>query len=145
MFLVRHAEEVMDRDVVVLPADTDFAAFLRQTSSGGFKHIVVTREDRIIGVLRVNTELRIGLESAYAGVMLGDIAQNNFTVARANDVVFDVVERMWNRGASMAIVTKTASRTPRGKDVVGMISKEHIADSVAASIRPYGNDVRDEA
>ena len=33
MFLVRHAEEVMDRDVVVLPAETDFAAFLRQTSA----------------------------------------------------------------------------------------------------------------
>ena len=145
MFLVRHAEEVMDRDVVVLPAETDFAAFLRQTSAGGFKHIVVTRDDRIVGVLRVNTELRIGLESAYAGVLLGDIAQKNFTVARAGDVVFDVVERMWQRRASMAIVTKTRGRTPRGKDVVGMISKEHIADRVADSIRPYGSDVRDEA
>ncbi len=31
MFLVRHAEEVMDRDVLVLPAETDFAAFLRET------------------------------------------------------------------------------------------------------------------
>ena len=57
MFLVRHAEEVMDRDVMLLPAETDFAAFLRETSAGGFKHIVVTRDDRIVGVLRVNTEL----------------------------------------------------------------------------------------
>ena len=131
--------------MVVLPAETDFAAFLRQTSAGGFKHIVVTREDRIIGVLRVNTELRIGVESAYAGVLLGDIAQKNFTVARASDVVFDVVERMWQRRANMAIVTKTSGRTPRGKDVVGMIFKEHIANSVADSIRPYGSDVGDQA
>jgi Voltage gated chloride channel len=121
------------------------AAFLRQPSAGGFKHIVVTREDRIIGVLRVNTELRIGVESAYAGVLLGDIAQKNFTVARASDVVFDVVERMWQRRANMAIVTKTSGRTPLGKDVVGMIFKEHIADSVADSIRPYGSDVGDQA
>jgi chloride channel protein, CIC family len=141
MFLVRHAEEVMDRDVVLLPAETDFAAFLRETSAGGFKHIVVTKDDRIVGVLRVNTELRIGLETAYSGVMLGDIAQKNFTIARAEDVVFDVVERMWRRGASMAIVTKGNGWLPRGKSVVGMISKEHIADSVADSIRPYGNDV----
>jgi CIC family chloride channel protein len=55
-------------------------------------------------------------------------------------VVFDVVERMWKRSASMAIVTKSSGRMPRGKDVVGMISKEHIADSVADSIRPYGNE-----
>jgi CIC family chloride channel protein len=140
MFLVRHAEEVMDRDVILLPAETDFAAFLRQTKGGGFRHIVVTRGDNIVGVLRVNTELRLGLEGAYSGVMLGDIAQKNFTVARAQDVVFDVVERMWKRNASMAIVTKGAGHLPRGKHVVGMISKEHIADSVADSIRPYGNE-----
>ena len=42
---------------------------------------------------------------------------------------------------SMAIVTKGSGRLPRGPHVVGMISKEHIADSVADSIRPYGNDV----
>ncbi len=54
--------------------------------------------------------------------------------------MFDVVERMWRHGASMAIVTK-GHGMPRGKSVVGMISKEHIADSVADSIRPYGNDV----
>jgi CIC family chloride channel protein len=140
MFLVRHAEEVMDRDVALLPAETDFAAFLRGTEASGFKHIVVTREDHIIGVLRVNTELRLGLEGAYTGVLLGDIAQKNFTVARAEDVVFDVVERMWRRGASMAIVTKGAGRLPRAANVVGMISKEHIADSVADSIRPYASE-----
>jgi CIC family chloride channel protein len=140
MFLVRHAEEVMDRDVLTLPADTDFAAFLRGTSANGFKHIVVTRDNRIVGVLRVNTELRVGLGEAHSGVRLGDIAQKNFTVSRAEDVVFDVVERMWRRGASMSIVTKGSGRTPRGQHVVGMISKEHIADSVADSIRPYGTE-----
>jgi CIC family chloride channel protein len=140
MFLVRHAEEVMDRDVMLLPAETDFAAFLRQTPYGGFRHIVVTRGDRIVGVLRVNTELRRGLEGAYSGVLLGDIAQKNFTIARAGDVVFDVVERMWRHGAALAIVTKGSGWLPRGKNIVGMISKEHIADSVADSIRPYGNE-----
>ena len=58
------------------------------------------KDDRIVGVLRVNTELRLGLEGAYSGVRLGDIAQKNFTVSRAEDVVFDVVERMWRRGAA---------------------------------------------
>jgi CIC family chloride channel protein len=141
MFLVRHAEEVMDRSVLVLPAETDFAAFLRETSAGGFKHIVVTSNDRIIGVLRVNTELRLGLESAYSGVRLGDIAQKNFTVSRAGDVVFDVVDRMWRRGASMSIVTKGGRRVPRADNIVGMISKEHIADSVADSVRPYSSEL----
>jgi CIC family chloride channel protein len=56
--------------------------------------------------------------------------------------VFDVVERMWRRKASMSIVTKGSGRTPRGVHVVGMISKEHIADSVADSIRPYGTEAK---
>jgi CIC family chloride channel protein len=140
MFLVRHAEEVMDRDVLVLPEDTDFAAFLHETKAAGFKHIAVTSGERIIGVLRVNTELRLGLEGAYSGVRLGDIAQKNFTVARAEDVVFDVVERMWRHGASMSIVTHGERWVPRAGDIVGMISKEHIADSVADSVRPYSSE-----
>jgi CIC family chloride channel protein len=142
MFLVRHAEEVMDKDVVLLPEETDFAAFLRQTPSGGFRHIVVTKDDRIVGVLRVNTELRRGLEGAFSGVKLGDIAQKNFTVSRAEDVVFDVVQRMWRRNSALSIVTKGSGYLPRAKNVVGMISKEHIADSVADSIRPSGNEAR---
>jgi CIC family chloride channel protein len=76
-------------------------------------------------------------------VPLGDIAQKNFTVARASDVVFDVVDRMYRRRASMAIVTKGSGRLPRGSNVIGMISKEHIADSVADSIKPYSSETNE--
>ena len=37
----------------------------------------------------------------------------------------------------MAVVTKGRGR-PRAADVVGVISKEHVADAVADSIKPYG-------
>jgi hypothetical protein len=39
----------------------------------------------------------------------------------------------------MSIVTQGARRVPRAGNIVGMISKEHIADSVADSVRPYGS------
>jgi CIC family chloride channel protein len=51
--------------------------------------------------------------------------------------VFDIVNRMAQRDAAMAVVTRAKGR-PRARDVVGIISKEHIADSVAESIKPYG-------
>ena len=38
---------------------------------------------------------------------------------------------------AMAVVTKTGGRG-RPAEVVGIISKEHIADSVAESIKPFG-------
>ncbi len=139
MFLVRRASEVMARDVLVLPAETDIAAFLNKYGeTGGLRHIVVTRGTHICGVLRVNTSLRRGIEAGYQGVKLGAVAQHDFTIARQDDIVFDVVTRMSRRHASMAIVTKASGR-PRAADVIGIISKEHIADSVADSIKPYGS------
>ncbi len=137
MFLVRHAVDVMYRGVLVLPAETRFDAFLREHGEGAaLKYVVVTEEDRIAGVLRVNTSLRRGREAAFSEISLGDIAERNYTVAREEDVVFDVIARMWRKKAGMAIVTGAVGR-PRAADVSGVISKEHIADSVADSVKPY--------
>ncbi len=138
MFLVRRAGEVMEKDVTILPADADFDAFLRQhANERGFRHVVVTRGNHIAGVVRVNTTLRRGVEQAYSGVRLGDVAQRNFTVAREGDIMFDVVQRMSRHDAVMAVVVKGRGRG-RPSEIVGIVSKEHIADSVAASIKPFG-------
>ena len=49
--------------------------------------------------------------------------------------MFDVVQRMSRHDAAMAVVAKGRGRP---SEIIGVISKEHIADSVAASIRPFG-------
>jgi CIC family chloride channel protein len=137
MFLVRRAGEVMEKDVTILPADADFDAFLRQhANEPGFRHVVVTRGNHIAGVVRVNTSLRRSVEQAYSGVHLGDVAQRHFTIAREADIMFDVVQRMARHDAAMAVVVKGKGRG-RPSEIVGIISKEHIADSVAASIKPF--------
>ena len=98
MFLVRRAGDVMERDVVVMPADADLDEFLRQHGAGnGFKHVVVARGNHIVGVVRINTGIRRGIEAAYSGVTMATIAQRNFTLARENDIVFDIVQRMSRR------------------------------------------------
>ena len=138
MFLVRRAREVMEHDLSVLPADADFDAFLRQhAGERGFKHVVVKRGNHIAGVVRVNIGLRRGVEQAYSGVRFEDVVQRNFTVAHEGDIMFDVVQRMARHDAIMAVVVKDRSRG-RPTDIVGIISKEHIADSVAESIKPFG-------
>ena len=66
MFLVHQARDVMDKDIVLLQATTSFDTFLRQPEhKGKIRHVVVARDERIVGVLRVNTGIRRGLESAY--------------------------------------------------------------------------------
>jgi len=138
MFLVRRADEVMDRNLLLLPESMAFDEFLRRPEFvGGLRHIVLTNGERITGVLRVNTSLRRGLAGTYSGVLLGHLASRDFTIARSDDVMFNVIARMWRRKANMAVVVGDV-RVPRGSDVIGVISKEHVADSVAESIRPYG-------
>jgi chloride channel protein, CIC family len=138
MFLVRRARDVMLKNVTLLDADAHFDAFLRQHSDEhGLRYVVVTRGNRIAGAVRINTSFRRGIEQSYSGVLLGDVAQRNFTIARESDIMFDVVQRMTRHDADMAIVIKDGCRGRPG-DVVGMISKDQIADSVGASIRPFG-------
>ncbi|HEX4741144.1 MAG TPA: chloride channel protein, partial [Caulobacteraceae bacterium] len=137
MFLVRRAREAMDPDVVVLPAESSFDEFLRQPDHGGrLRHVVTTRAGRLSGVLRVNTALARGPESARTGVTLGDVSSRNFIVVGAEQVVFDVIERMWRKHAVMTVVVKGRG-VPRAEDVVGVITKEHVADSVAGSVSLY--------
>jgi CIC family chloride channel protein len=137
MFLVRRAREVMDTDVLVLPAQASFDAFLRRPEHDGrMRHVVVTQKGWLYGVIRVNTGLRRGLEGTNTGVTLGDVANRNFVVVGEDDVVFDVIKRLWRKGGVMAVVI-SGHGVPRGGDVVGVITKEHVADSVASSVKMY--------
>jgi CIC family chloride channel protein len=137
MFLVRRAKEVMDTDMVLAPADMGFNMFLMQPGhEGRMRHVVVADGERILGVLRVNTALRHASEEAHVDVPLRELASRNFTVVREDDIVFDVIRRIWRRHATMALVTQ--SRTaPRPEEITGVITKEHVADSVANSVKVY--------
>jgi CIC family chloride channel protein len=137
MFLVRSASEVMDADIQVLPAEESFDEYLRQPGHAGrLRYVVVTDKNHLFGVIRVNTGLRRGLENANTGVSLRDVANRNFTVVREDETAFDVIRRMWRRNAMMAVVVRGRG-VPRGSDVAGVITKEHVADSVADSVKAY--------
>jgi CIC family chloride channel protein len=136
MFLVRRARDVMDADFAVVPAETGLGAFLAGAGNrGGLQHLLISKGDRLIGVLRVNTSLRQGLAGGDDGVTLGAIANRSFITAREDEIVFDVIRRMWREEAFMAVVV--ADGLARPFDVRGVITKDHIADSVAASIAIY--------
>ena len=52
-----------------------------------------------------------------------------------------MVQRMARHGASMTIVAASDQRW-HASQIVGIISKEHVANSVADSIRPFADSVR---
>jgi CIC family chloride channel protein len=137
MFLVRRAGDVMDKDIIVADAGSGFDQLLARPDNGGrLRHVVVTEGGHIVGVMRVNTALRPAAAGMRPDTPLRTLADKRFTIVREDEVVFHVIQRIWRRKAGMALVTRGAG-VPRGDDVVGVITKEHVADSVAASIEVY--------
>jgi CIC family chloride channel protein len=55
---------------------------------------------------------------------------------REDDIAFEVIQRIWRKRAVMAIVVRGRG-VPRPKSIAGVITKEHVADSVASSVRIY--------
>jgi CIC family chloride channel protein len=127
----------MDRQFLMVDAEQSFQDFLQMSEgAAGMRHVVVTRGNRIVGALRVNTSLRQTVGAAAAEVRMGVLAQRNYTIVRKDAVVFDVIGRLWRRGAMLGVVVDGPGR-PRRDNVVGVITKEHIADEVASSVRMY--------
>jgi CIC family chloride channel protein len=135
MFLVRSAADIMERDVLVMDEATPFAQFLQLAAkAGGLRHVVVTRGGTVIGGLRVNTDLRRTLGLTASDVRLGDLVQPRSIIVRETEVAFDVITTMWERNATMAIVVRHDDGTER---VLGVVTKEHVADTVARSVQIY--------
>ena len=135
LFLVRSAADIMERDVLVLDEATPFARFLELAAKGGgLRHVVVTRSGTVIGGLRVNTDLRRTLDLTASEMRLGDLVQPRFIIVRETEVAFDVITTMWDRNATVAIVVRRDSGTER---VLGVVTKEHVADTVANSVLIY--------
>jgi chloride channel protein, CIC family len=90
--------------------------------------------------VRINAGIRTGIAEIETGVTFGDIAGRDFTIVRKNDVAFDVIVRLWRKGGAMAVVVGHATprfHVPRAADVIGVITKEQVADAVAAGIQAY--------
>ena len=141
MFLVRSAKDVMEKDFVLVPAETRLDEFLRRPEHcEGMQHVIVTHGEHIYGAVRINAGLRTGVAEIETGITLGDVARRDFTIVREDDVAFDVIVRLWRRNGAMGLVFRKDApgfHVPRASDVIGVITKEHVADAVAAGIQTY--------
>jgi CIC family chloride channel protein len=140
MFLVQNAKDVMETDVPIVPAEMSLDEFLlRPENKGAIRHVVVTRNNRISGVLRINTGIRQQLARVETSITMGDVARKDFTIVQKSDAVFDVIRRMSRRGVMMALVVDLPNKRaiPRPQQICGVITKEHVADSVAKTISIY--------
>ncbi|HEU4617394.1 MAG TPA: chloride channel protein, partial [Gammaproteobacteria bacterium] len=135
MFVVRKAADVMDAETPVLQASMPFADFAaRHGLDGGIRHAVVSDGKRIAGIVSVDAAVRMHALEPGAVYTLGQLARTDYVLARESDVMFDVIKRMSRRGASAALVVRGDRRVPRADDVLGVITKDRIAEAVAESL-----------
>jgi CIC family chloride channel protein len=131
----------METNFDLVPAETRLDEFLRRPEHrNGMRHIVITHGEHILGAVRINAGLRTGIAEIETGITFGDVARRDFTIVRHTDVAFDVIVRLWRRNGAMALVTRQNApgfHVPRPSDVIGVITKEHVADAVAAGIQTY--------
>lgn len=130
----------METDISILSADTRLDEFLlRPENREALRHVVVTREGRISGVLRINTRIRQPLARAGSAVTFGEVAQKNFTIVRETEAMFDVITRLSRHDTSMALVVsaQAGKAPPRPGHIRGVITKEHVADSVSRTVQIY--------
>ena len=135
LFLVRSARDVMQTNLAVRDADTRVAEMLAdpRIAAGAPLHVVVMRRAGIAGVVTIDADLRCVLAEAGPTLTLGALARRDFTVVREQAATFDVIARMRRKAARVALVIPAAGYPGAGR-VLGVITKDSIADNVASSI-----------
>ncbi|HEX3983129.1 MAG TPA: chloride channel protein, partial [Acidisoma sp.] len=137
MFLVRNAGDIMEHDVLVLDENAAFSDFSRLAAAqGGLRHAVVTRGGAVLGVILLDADLRKAVDLTGDDTKLGELVSPNFTIVEETDAAFDVITTLSRKNAVVAIVIGL-TRLGEPQRVLGVITKERVADAVASSIELY--------
>ncbi len=138
MFLVRHADEVMDTEVVYLPAGLDRNSALRMIDAMDAppRFILLHRGNRLVGV--TSHQLLTGPAEAQAGEEAEDaIPRLPYVLAEPEDTLNDVMQRLGNEEAEVALVVEARGR-PRVGEVHGLISPDDVGQEVLRSFQEGG-------
>ncbi len=136
MFLVRRAADVMNPLLPVFTAGLSLANFAKQmaVTKPLPEHVILTRSDRVMGVIDVPEALLMVSKSDKKGLTLSDLSHHPYSLARETDVMFDVIKRMSRKGSRLALVYKSDRHFPHAGDILGYVTNDDIAKSIAHSL-----------
>jgi len=136
MFLVRRAWDVMNESLPTFPADTGLLDFAAQMAVAADvpEHVIITRRDRVVGVIKVAEALQMVSKTNTSGLVLNDLSHQPYSLARKSDVMFDVIKRMSRKGSRLALVYDSEHPVPHASDILGYVTNNDIAQSMAQSL-----------
>ena len=131
LFLVRQAQDIMEPRFILAKAGTSLKEAVGVEEPDEVRPIVVERDGRIVGLIPP----RSGLWRAShdnPDLTVERFAERRTVICRDVDLMSRVFARLKRHRAGAAIVYRGAAR-PRARDVVGVITKRAIADTVIDS------------
>ncbi len=125
MFMIRHARETMSPVEAVVPlSDIADPARREEGAASDRQFVIVSKGNRIAGILPAAA---LGRSDAAEYLI------RRYVVARENDFLQNVMERMRMRNRRVAVVASTG-RIPRPATISGVITAEQIGSSVLGDV-----------
>jgi chloride channel protein, CIC family len=131
LFLVRQAQDIMEQRFILAKAGTTLKEAIANEDTDDVRAIIVERDGRIVGLIPP----RSGLWRESQGnpnLLVERFVERRAVICRDVDLLSRVLARLKRHRAGAAIVFHGSDR-PRARDIVGVITKRAIADTVIDS------------
>jgi chloride channel protein, CIC family len=132
-YYLQRAHDIMEKGPRVLGASTPLADFARMTAGDPqASYSVVEEQGRVLGFIAKDAALRL-LNDSGKTLVLKDLVEKNFVTVEESSTFQDILSRMRTERSQIALVVATLPpRSPA--DVLGLITREHIAASVERAL-----------
>jgi chloride channel protein, CIC family len=131
LYLVKQAQDIMERRFILAKAGTTLQQAIDAEDNDDLRAIIVEREGRIVGLIPP----RSGLWRESQGnpnLKVERFVESRAVICRDVDLLSLVFARLKRHRSGAAIVFSGVGR-PRARDIVGVITKRAIADTVIES------------
>jgi CIC family chloride channel protein len=131
LFLVRQAQDIMEQRFILARAGTTLKEAIAGEAADDLRAIIVERDGRIVGLIPP----RSGLWRESQGnpkLLVERFVERRAVICRDDDLLSRVLARLRRHRSGAAIVFHGSGR-PRARDIVGVITKRAIADTVIDS------------
>jgi CIC family chloride channel protein len=131
LYLVRQAQDIMERRFILAKAGTTLKQTISAEDTDDLCAIIVEREGRIVGLIPPRSGLWRESQS-NPNLLVERFVESRAVICRDVDLLSLVFARLKRHRSGAAIVFRGVAR-PRARDIVGVITKRAIADTVIDS------------
>jgi len=142
---MRRARDVMDTRLVTVPAGATLDGFVRSAArQDPVTHFLVVDGEEVVGVLTHRAAMA-ALAEPERKLTMGVLAGGDFIEVPEDVTMFEVMTRLRLNRASVALVTRKGAKgepapeTAAAADVVGIIGKDRIADTLVEAIELFSD------